>query len=212
MTNKIVFILSFTLFFLSFPTKVLATEYEELTYDDLVSQLSTKKDQEIKRSRPTSIKSHLSMGLLNSWTQIGSRGDTITRNLNGYEIATGTDLNSDRVRGEVGLRYYPENHGGSDVTSLRELGGNLQFRNDFSAKWQSKFMGGLALRQLQYADSSRRVDVDTTSAMLMAGAGLETHLSPSVAIGGDVSARLPFGTSTEDKNALDFGIKMDTTF
>ena len=78
MTNKIVFILSFALFLLSFPTKVLATEYEELTYDDLVTQLSTKKEQEVKKSHPSSIKSHLSVGLLNTFTQIGAN-DTVTR-------------------------------------------------------------------------------------------------------------------------------------
>ena len=211
MTNKIVFILSFALFLLSFPTKVLATEYEELTYDDLVTQLSTKKEQEVKKSHPSSIKSHLSVGLLNTFTQIGAN-DTVTRNLNGYEIAMGTDLNSDRVRGEAGLRFYPENHGGSDSTSLKELGGNLQFRTDFNAKWDSKLMGGLGIRQLQYTDSSRRLNIDATSAMLMAGAGLETRLSSSVAVGGDVSLRLPFGTTTDDKDSLDFAIKLDTTF
>ena len=73
-------------------------------------------------------------------------------------------------------------------------------------------MGGLGIRQLQYTDSSRRLNIDATSAMLMAGAGLETRLSSSVAVGGDVSLRLPFGTTTDDKDSLDFAIKLDTTF
>lgn len=196
------------------PTKVLAaSEYEELTYDDLVSQLSEKHDQATqKKAQPQSVHSHLGLGISNTWSEVSSQGHTFRPGMNGFELTSGMDLNSELLRGQVGFRNFFERDTGTQTSSLHELDAGLQIRRPVSATWDSTFTGGFAIRMLRFKDSATGVDVDDTSSMLMASGGLETRLSPSVAFGGEISTRVPFGTPTADRNSIDLGLKLDTTF
>jgi len=151
--------------------------------------------------------------MTNSYNQINTGGRTYNTNLTGYELSTGLDLNSDKMRGEVAFRLSPESQSGTESAALKEFGGSLQYRRELNARWRAKFMGGLGFRFLNFSDKATRADVQETSSMLMGGAGLEARLSQNIAIGGDAAVRTPFfGTSTPDKNSLSFGLKLDTSF
>ena len=189
-------------------------DYEELTYDDLVTELSEKRDKTaLSKTKNGPGRTHLGLGMTNSFNEIQTNGKTYTTNLTGYELSTGLDLNQENVRGELGFRFLPESQSGSESASLNELNAGLQFRRDLNARWRSKFMGGLGFRFLNFSDSSNRASVQETSSMIIGAAGLESKLSSNVALGGDVSLRMPFfGSSTPDKNSLSFGLKLDTSF
>jgi len=212
MQNKwLCFLVASLLFAPLAPTKVLAKEYEEVTYDDLVNQLSERREQANKKNSAGPAKSHLGLGILNSWTQISRNGKSATVNPSGFSLSTGVDLNSEAMRGELEFRNFSSLGTGSQTGSLREIAGTFQFRNPLNKTWQSKFGGGLALRLLRFSDS-QGLDVDDTSSMFIASGGMEARLSPAVAIGGDLSTHFPFGSATSDRSSIDLGIKLDTTF
>lgn len=188
-------------------------DYEEMGYDDLVNELSQKRDQTNKAQKRGPGRTHLGLGMTNSWNQIQTAGKTYTANITGYELSTGMDLNQENVRGELAFRFMPESQSGSESASLNEINAGLAFRRDLNARWRSKFMGGLGFRFLNFSDSSNRASVQETSSMLLGAAGLESKLSANVALGGEISLRTPFfGSSTPDKNSLSMGLKLDTSF
>jgi hypothetical protein len=196
------------------PTKVQAssTDYEELTYDDLVSQLSEKKDIATQKKSRAQVNNHVGLGIVNTWTQVVSDGKTYRPNMNGFELSTGVDLNSDRVRGEFAFRNFFEKSNGDQTGSLRELSAGLQFRRELNSVWRSKFGGGFSIRMLSFSAAADNVSEEVMSSMLMAGAGIEARMSSTVALGADLSTHFPFGTTTADRNSIDLGLKLDTTF
>lgn len=188
-------------------------DYEEMSYDDLVNELSQKRDQSSKAQKRGPARSHLGLGMTNSWNQIQTAGKSYTANITGYEISTGMDLSQENVRGELAFRFMPETQNGSESASLNEINAGLGFRRDLNARWRTKFMGGLGFRFLNFSDSSNGANVQETSSMLLGSAGLESKLSANVALGGDLSIRTPFfGSSTPDKNSISMGLKLDTSF
>lgn len=190
-----------------------AVDYEELTYDDLVSQLSERRENANReKSRSGQVRRHLGLGIVNTWSQVSAEGRTYSPSLNGFEVSSGVDLNSELVRGEFSFRNFFEKNTGSQSATLREIGAGVQFRRPLEKGWNAKFGGGFAVRFLHFADSALSADVDQTSSMLIAGAGVEYRMSPAVAFGGDLSTRLPFGTTTADRNSIDLALKLDTSF
>lgn len=194
--------------------KVQNSDYEELTYDDLVTQLSQKQDQTLAKKNSRGMNTtYLGLGMISSFNQFQAKSNNYNINLNGYEISTATNLKNDLWRAEAIFRLFPQTESGSSTSSLKEIGGNLQYRRDLNTTWRSKFFGGMSFRFLDFTDSSRSVDVQETSSMLLGGAGLEAKLSSNVALGADSSLRFPFfGSSTPDKTSISFAFKLETSF
>lgn len=196
-------------------TKVLAavSDSEELSYDDLVSELSEKREKSQKKNATRGpVQSHLGLGILNSYNEISEHGETSQASSSGFAISTGMDLNSELVRGELEFRNYSSMGSGSQSGTMREFAGGLHFRRPVSDRWQMKFGGGLALRMLNFSDTSKGIDVDDTSSMFHLGAGVEAKLSQTVALGGGLTTHFPFGTATSDRRSVDMGVKLDTSF
>lgn len=211
---SLVTILFITIISLGTQAKVQGSDYEELTYDDLVTQLSQKRDQSsLKKNRQGLSTTYFGLGMVSSLNQLQASGHNYSPSMTGYEFSSGTSLNSEAMRAEANLRFYPQTQAGSETTSLKELGGTIQHRKDLNARWRSKFYGGLSFRFLDFSDSFHQVSIQEISSMLLGGAGIEAKLSSNVSLGGDASLRIPFfGSSTPDKNSLSFGLKLDTSF
>lgn len=197
----------------TFSTKVqAAADYDEMTYDDLVHELSEKKDRSVAKTRRKDFPTHLGLGILQTWGQVSGNGKSYSRAQSGFEVSSGMDLNSDRARAEVAFRNYAETTSGELRGALREINTNFQFRREMNATWSSLLKGGIAIRLLQFEGASEKVTINETSSMFLAGAGLESRLSPTVSIVGDATLRSPFGSSTSDRNSFDIGVKLDTQF
>lgn len=185
---------------------------EELSYDDLINQLSARKKHLQTRSVADpfdEVKVHAGMGLVNSFSTFQLAGHNVSRYQNGLQLAIGVDLFSDRWAAEAAYRNFGITTVGPEEHRLRELDLKFAYRQRFpEGPWGYRLQGGLAQRQLRLTDPTLGYDIDDTTPGLLIGMGLGLQMSPMMSMGFDFTGRAPVIGRTADKGALDFCIEL----
>lgn len=205
------------LFFTMAPQRAqaLAEEgYEELSYQDLVDRLQTKKK---KISQPQAhpldqINLHASLGLTTSMNSYRVKGRDVSRAMNGFQVAMGIDLFSPEWVSELALRNFGTRESGGEKQSQREVDLKVSHLQAVTGGWTTRVGAGLSTRYLRYVDAATDVNVSQESPSLMASLGLETKLSPQIILGGDFGLRTALTDQSLDRNSMDLIIRLETLF
>lgn len=183
---------------------------EELTYDDLVNELSRKQRQvrsPTARDPFETVKIHAGLGSVSSFSTFVIDGKSAARYQNGMQIAIGVDLFSDVWFSEAAWRNFGETRSGTEEHLLRELDLKIGYRGDLQGPWSYRLQSGLAQRHLRLSDPSRALNIDETMPGLYLGLGTSARLSPVVSLNFDVSGRTPVINQTVDKGSIDFALE-----
>lgn len=202
---------------LSLPQVVLAesSDYEELSYEDLVEQISRKKQKVIRSSEVNpldDIKLHAGLGLITAMNNMRVNDQTFTRAMNGFEISLGIDLFSRYWTSEAVLRNFGTAGSGSETRSLREFDLRVLHRNSLGSQLGYRLGSGLGTRYFKFSDPQRQVNLSEEVPCLLAFAGLETPATQNVSLGAEIGLRQPLIDSASDKTSLDMMVRLDTTF
>lgn len=194
-------------------TPVLANEYEELSYDDLVNQLQQKKrkvENATVRNSLDDLKLHAGVGLLTAINRIDVPGTTGERALSGFQISAGIDLFSPEWVSEFALKNFGRSEQGAETRSLREIDLRVFHRKVISGQLGYRLGGGLGTRYLQF--SNQKVSISEQTPCFVAFSSLEAYVGPNVSLGAEAGVRAALVERTIDKSALDLMVRLDTFF
>lgn len=198
------------------PAKVLAEEYEEVSYDDLVHQINQRKSQISSRQESSAnfedLLIHAGFGLVTTATSISYQGNSNLKYQNGFELSMGIDLFSENWATEGVIRNFGQSTSGSEVRSLRELDLKILYRKLPTNKVGFRFGAGLGTRYFKLSDAANGANIDDTTPTALAFGGVDVYLSRNVSLGLETGLRSAMVSSTTDKNSIDTTIHLNTYF
>ncbi len=191
------------------------SEYEELSYEDLVEQISRKKQKVIRAAEVNpldDIQLHAGLGLITAVNSMRIQDRDMARTMNGFEISLGIDLFSRFWTSEAVLRNFGSSGTGTESRSLREFDLRVVHRSPLGEKLGYRLGSGLGTRYFKFSDSARRISISEEVPCLLGFAGLETYASKVLSVGTEIGLRSPLIDTSSDKTSLDLMVRLDTTF
>jgi hypothetical protein len=188
-------------------------DYEEVNYDDLLTELSAKKKVITKKdtSDLDDVRLHAGIGYANSFTNISAENQNFNRHANGIQLSVGMDLFSPHWYSEGVFRNYGQTTSGTEEFSLREIDLKLGYTNKLESIWSYTVSAGLSNRFLKFSDASKGINVDETTPSLVVGTGFMAQVHKNLSLGAEVGARSALVNRTADKNSFDFAFRLTTS-
>ncbi|AHI05575.1 hypothetical protein BDW_05335 [Bdellovibrio bacteriovorus W] len=214
--NTFQFVLAL-LFTLSAGTMVHAasSDYEEVSYEDLLKELDQKKNQMRSSIRTNdsldAVKMHVGVGFANSFTNISADKSNFNRHASGVQVSLGMDLMTPEWFTEGVFRNYGVNTSGNEELSLKELELKLGYTNYLEGIWKYSLSAGISNRFMKFSDDTRGISVNDTTPSLVVGTGFNAQINRFISLGAEVSARTALVDRTADKNSFDLIFKLNTT-
>ncbi|WP_413287907.1 hypothetical protein [Bdellovibrio sp. HCB337] len=217
MTNKNIFVFIFSSVLLQLSSTMvwaygnLNEGYQEVTYEELVNELNTKKSTvERKQKAPLSAIS-LGVGYVHSMTQLNIRHKTSERSQNGLQVAGSMHLDSPNLYAEGVFR----NFSGSSITredlQILQMDGRLGFTNDIVNLWKLNLFTGFSGRLIQASNDQQNYNVNEFTPSLTVGASAMASIHKNVRLGLEVGGRTSILGKNTDKNSVDFALRLDTS-
>ncbi len=189
------------------------SDYQEVTYEELLNELSTKKTT-LTKAPPSALDSvmiHAGLGYVNSFSNFRAQDRNLSRYQNGLQLSLGIDLFSPNWYSEGTFKNYGLTTEGSEDISLKEFDLKVGYKAPLSQVWSYSFNTGIANRFLKISDPSQNVHVDETTPSMMIGAGFFATPSKNISLGVEANVRTPFLSQTADKDSFDFALKVITS-
>lgn len=212
-TKSIKIALASVLFILT-PTMVWAAsgkDYEEVSYDDLLNELTSKKQKIQKETSTDTPHLHAGIGYANSFSNISTNGSNYSRHATGIQLSAGTDLISPEWYAEGIFRNYGSNSDGNEDFSLRELEAKIGYTNLLKDVWHYSISSGVSNRFLKFTDNSRGINVDESTPALVISTGIYAQVHRNLSVGAEVSGRTAMVNKTADQNSFDFAFRLNTS-
>jgi len=198
------------------PTLVQAAadkDYEEVSYDDLLNELSAKKKSLTQKENNSfdTVRLHAGIGYVNSFSNIATQKQNFNRHATGIQLSLGMDLFSPNWYSEGVFRNYGLTSSGSEELSLREFDLKLGYTNKLESIWSYSISSGLSNRFLRFTDPTRNIDVDDTTPSLVVSTGFNAQVHKNLSLGAEFSGRTAIVNRTADKNSFDFAFRLTTS-
>lgn len=191
-----------------------SSDYQEVSYDELLNELSTKKRALHGQKRAAEFNEarvHAGLGYANSFTNISVQNQNFNRHATGIQLSVGMDLFSPQWYTEGVFRNYGQNSSGSEEFSLRELDLKIGYTNKLESIWSYNLSAGLSNRFLKFADATKGISVDETTPSLVIGTGFMAQVHKNLSVGAEVGTRSAVINRTADKNSFDFAFRLTTS-
>jgi hypothetical protein len=187
--------------------------YEEVSYDDLLNELSAKKRSLVKNQDSSfdEVRLHAGIGYVNGFTNISASNGNYNRHANGIQLSLGMDLFSPNWYSEGVFKNYGVTTSGSEEMTLRELDLKIGYTNKLESIWSYSISSGLSNRFLQFSDSAKNISVNDTTPSLIISTGVSAQVHRNLSIGAEVSGHTAMVNKTADKNSFDFAFRLSTS-
>lgn len=191
-----------------------SSEYEEISYDDLVNQLHQKKSSLIENAHDPLDSNilHAGFGLITSANSVNIRGDNTIKYQNGFQLSLGIDLFSPQWAAEAALRNFGQAHSGTESRTLREFDLKLMHRDLLSANTGYRLGAGIGNRYLKINDEVNGISVEDNTPTSIFFAGFDFIANKNMSVGIETGLRMSMINSTTDRNAADMMLRLDTYF
>lgn len=189
------------------------SEYEEVSYDDLLARISNKKTylKQESGSPFDDVLIHVGIGYITSFSETSIPNDNISNRLSGIQLTLGINLFNPNWYSEANWKNYGVNSSASQEVSLRELDFRIGYMNSLSESWNYKIGTGLATRFLHFSNPSKLINYDSTTPALLAHFGLFNMISKSLSFGAEVSMESPL-TASYDRGGWNLGFLTQGSF
>lgn len=188
-------------------------DYQEVSYDDLLNELSAKKRTMTKKESHDldDVRLHAGIGYANSFTNIAVQNQNFNRHAAGIQLSVGMDLFSPHWYSEGVFRNYGQNNSGTEEFSLREIDLKIGYTNKLESIWSYTLSSGLSNRFLKFSEASKNVSVDETTPSLVISTGFMGQVHKNLSLGAELGARSAVVNRTADKNSFDFAFRITTS-
>lgn len=209
--------------FLCFPSLVLADDDASYTsYDSIISELRATADER-PPTPPVSdgfdweeVAIHGGIGFATSWASVATPNGAVGSGLmKGVTVNFGTNLFTRKLRAEGAFTSYAQENFDENVkASLKEFELRVMYMNQMNEKTTLRFGLGLAARYLTVdsANSGQWENYQASTPSSVAMIGFERKITPSVAVGPDLSYRSALIAETIDKSAWNASFRLNATF
>ena len=189
-----------------------AEDYEELNYNDLVKQLTYKKDPFWKTNpSPDEVMLHAGFGLVSTTSQIRYPDQVRSRPLNGFQMSAGIDLLSQNWMAEMIFRNFANHSSGTETRSLRELDWRVVNRLFQAQKVEMRLAAGFGNRTYKLNDSNG-FSFDQESMVGLFSVGLEAIITKTLSLGLEGGIRSALVSQSNDINSADIAFKVESQF
>jgi len=192
------------------------TDSEGLSYDSIISQLSTSKTEapESLNTNPLDeVKFHAGLALANTFSQLSlpSR-PSVTLLKRGFQVTVGIDLFSPEWGAEGGFLNYGEDVvNGNFALALREFDLKFFYRSVHSEKWGYRAGAGIAARYLKASGGGVPTQEYEIPGSILFG-GIEARISPIVSIGLEIGSRNALIDNSPESGTFDAILRADARF
>lgn len=218
MTSKMIKTVLMAILLSSLPTLVQAEGkdapgYTEVTYDDLLTELSAKKTTLARESRSPfdSVMIHAGLGYISSFANFQANNETMSRFETGLQLSLGIDLFSPNWYSEGVFRNFGVSSQGTETINLKEFDLKVGYKAPVSNLWSYTLGTGLSNRFLTISDPARGIDVNSTTPSLMISGGFYANPNKNIAIGIESNAHAALISRTADKSSFDFALRVITS-
>lgn len=192
-----------------------ATEYEEVSYDDLVNQINKRKSSVIRNANDPldDIKLHAGFGLITSANNVNTgQGRDTLKYQNGFQLSLGIDLFSPYWSSELAIRNFGQAKSGTETRSLREFDLKFMNRNHLSEGAGYRLGAGIGNRYLKIDDDYNGVAIDDSTPTALFFGGIDAYVNKNISFGIEGGLRTSMVNQTADKSAFDLTVRLDTYF
>ena len=109
------------------------------------------------------------------------------------------------------FRNYGLTNQGSEELTLRELDLKIGYTNKLESIWSFALSSGISNRFLHFKDSSKNIDVDSTTPSFVISTGFFAQVHRNISLGAEVTAHNAIISQTVDKNSFDFAFRINTS-
>ena len=191
------------------------SDYQEVSYDDLVNELDARKSRiQVKSQNHSSfddVKIHAGIGYVNSFSNISTQQQNLNRHTNGIQLSVGMDLFSKNWYSEGIFRNYGVTSSGSEELSLKDLDLRVGYRQNLERVWDYTLSAGLSNRFLNFSDPAKDISVNENTPSLVISTGVVGQVHKNLSLGAEVGARSALVSRTADKNSFDLILRLTTS-
>ncbi len=189
------------------------TEYEEVSYEDLLNRISNKKTYLKKETASPfdDVSIHVGLGYVTSFAQASVQGNSISDQYTGLQLSLGINLFSPHWYSEAAWRNYGFHKQLTQETGLRELDFKIGYQSELNTQWKYRLGTGLSTRFMHYSDTAKNINIDATTPALVGSFGMMASMNEVISIGAEASFRSPLVSST-DKGSWDLSLQTIASF
>jgi hypothetical protein len=206
-----------TLMFSLAPTMVWAYSgnieegYQEVSYDDLVSELNSKKVAGVPKLKLPQQAVYLGVGYVHTYSQMTLKKDTSMRSQNGLQLSATMNLDSPNLYAEGLFRSFS----GSSITNenlqVYQFDTRLGYVNELKAPWKYNLFTGFVGRFIDAQNSEKNYAVNEFTPSFTAGFGGIAEIHRNLRLGIEVGGRTSILGKNTDRDSVDFAIRLDTS-
>jgi hypothetical protein len=189
------------------------SEYDEVSYDSLVSELTQTNMQRSERqiSPFDEVRIHTGVSLVTAMTNIAIGNEQLTAINSGMQLSLGIDLFSKYWIAEGSLRSFDDYKDSKQTITLKEF--DIKFLHSVPVSLYNVYGGlGLSARYLYLHNNETNVQTDYSTPASVVFLGFNKELSKSVSFGAECSRRATLISDTPDKTAYDLSLRMNAYF
>lgn len=189
----------------------LSEGYQEVTYDELVNELNTKKYTVEKKQKAPLNEIHLGVGYVHSYTQLNVNRNNTGRSQNGLQLSASMNLDSPNLYAAGVLRNFSGSTIAQEDLQILQMDGRLGYINTLAAPWKFNIYGGFSGRMIQASNSAQNYSVNELTPSFAAGVGTMADIHKNIRLGLEVGGRTSILGKNTDKNSVDFALSLTTS-
>lgn len=185
--------------------------YQEVTYDELVNELNSKRSsvEKIKNSPLNQI--YLGVGYVHSFTQLNVNRNNTDRTQNGLQLSGSMNLDSPSLYAEGVFRNFSGSTIAQEDLQIIQLDGRLGYINELSSHWKYSLFSGFSGRLIQATNATQKYSVNEFTPSFTAGFGAMAEIHKNIRLGFEFGGRTSMLGQNTDKNSVDFALRLDTS-
>ena len=185
--------------------------YQEVSYDDLVNELNSKKSKVTEKKQLPQQALYLGIGYVHSYSQMTLNNMNTSRSQNGLQLSGTMNLDSPNLYAEGIFRNFSGSTLSNENLQVYQFDGRLGYNNELSAPWKYNLFTGFVGRFVDAQNSVKNYSVSEFTPSFTAGAGVINEIHRNLRLGFEVGGRTSILGRNTDRDSVDFSIRLDTS-
>ncbi len=209
--------LSLSLIGLLVPTLVqgasssLSSSYQEVSYEDLVSELNSKQSSIALKQKIPLQAMYLGVGYVHTYSQMNFKNSTSARSQNGLQLSTTMNLDSPNLYAEGSFRNFSGSTLANENLQVYQFDARLGYLRDFAAPWKYTLFTGFAGRFIDVQNSEKNYSINEFTPSFTAGFGAIAEIHRNLRLGFELGGRTSILGRNIDRDSVDFVVRLDTS-
>lgn len=189
----------------------LSEGYQEVTYDELLNELNTKKTSVEKKQKAPLNEIHLGVGYVHSYTQLNVANSNTGRAQDGVQLSANMNLDSPNLYAEGVLRNFSGSTLAHEDLQIMQMDGRLGYINPLAGMWKMNLFGGFSGRLIQASNPVKNYSVNEFTPSFTAGVGAMADIHRNMRLGFEFGGRTSILGKNTDKDSVDFALSLSTS-